>query len=175
MLSGHHTPVTGERGSLQGSAALRTHSAKKKPELLATRPNEIWSWDITTLRGPTRGLFHDLYAILDIFSRYALNWLVAAHEDAELAKEFIEDAALTQGVSRGQLIIHADRGGAMRSKPVSQLMVDLGIARSHRRPHVSNDNPISESAFKTLKYCPTFLGRFGCIEDARVFSGEFFT
>lgn len=162
-------------GASKDRRAQRTHPAKKKPELLATRPNEIWSWDITKLRGPTRGLFYDLYVILDIFSRYVLNWLVAAHEDAELAKEFIEDAIVTQGVSRGQLTIHADRGGAMRSKPVSQLMVDLGITRSHSRPHVSNDNPFSESAFKTLKYCPTFPGRFGCIEDARIFSDEFFT
>ena len=100
---------------------------------------------------------------------------MAAHEDAQLAKEFIEDAVVTQRVSRGQLTIHADRGGAMRSKPVSQLMVDLGITRSHSRPHVSNDNPFSESAFKTLKYCPTFPGRFGCVEDARIFSAEFFT
>ena len=162
-------------GASKDRRAQRTHPAKKKPELLATRPNEIWSWDITKLRGPTRGLFYDLYVILDIFSRYVLNWLVAAHEDAQLAKEFIEDAVVTQGVSRGQLTIHADRGGAMRSKPVSQLMVDLGVTRSHSRPHVCNDNPFSESAFKTLKYCPTFPDRFGCIEDARIFSAEFFT
>lgn len=162
-------------GSSSDRRAQRTHPAKKRPELLATRPNEIWSWDITKLRGPTRGLFYDLYVILDIFSRYVLNWLVAAHEDAELAKEFIEDAILTQGVTRDTLTIHADRGGAMRSKPVSQLMVDLGVTRSHSRPHVSNDNPFSEAAFKTLKYCPTFPQRFGCLEDARIFSEEFFT
>jgi putative transposase len=152
----------------------RTHSAKKRPELLATKPNEIWSWDISKLHGPTRGLFYDLYVVLDIFSRYVPGWLVAAHEDAELAKEFLEDAILTQGVARDQLTIHADRGGSMRSKPVSQLMMDLGITRSHSRPHVSNDNPFSEAAFKTLKYCPTFPERFGCIEDARAFSEVFF-
>ncbi len=152
----------------------RTHPAKKRPELIATAPNEIWSWDISKLHGPTRGLFYDLYVVIDIFSRYVPGWLVAAHEDAELAKEFLEDAILTQDVARDQLTIHADRGGSMRSKPVSQLMMDLGITRSHSRPHVSNDNPFSEAAFKTYKYCPTFPERFGCIEDARAFSGVFF-
>ena len=152
----------------------RTHPAKKRPELIATKPNEIWSWDISKLHGPTRGLFYDLYVVIDIFSRYVPGWLVAAHEDAELAKEFLEDAILTQGVARDQLTIHADRGGSMRSKPVSQLMMDLGITRSHSRPHVSNDNPFSEAAFKTLKYCPTFPDRFGCIEDARAFCDVFF-
>ena len=152
----------------------RTHPAKKRPELLAATPNEIWSWDITKLHGPTRGLFFDLYVVIDIFSRYVPGWLVAAHEDAELAKEFLEDAILTQGVTRDQLTIHADRGGSMRSKPVSQLMMDLGVTRSHSRPHVSNDNPFSEAAFKTLKYSPTFPERFGCIEDARAFSDVFF-
>jgi putative transposase len=162
-------------GASSDRRAQRTHPAKKRLELLATRPNGIWSWDITKLHGPTRGLFYDLYVFLGIFSRYVLNWLVAAHEDAELAKEFIEDAILTQGITRDTLTIHADRGGAMRSKPVSQLMVDLGVTRSHSRPHVSNDNPFSEAAFKTLKYCPTFPPRFGCLEDARVFAEEFFT
>ena len=162
-------------GASSDRRAQRTHPAKKRPELLAMRPNEIWSWDITKLHGPMRGLFYDLYVILDTFSRYVLNWLVAAHEDAELAKEFIEDAIVTQGITRDTLTIHADRGGAMRSKPVSQLMVDLGVTRSHSRPHVSNDNPFSEAAFKTLKYCPTFPARFGCLEDARVFAEEFFT
>ena len=114
----------------------RTHPAKKRPELLATKPLEIWSWDISKLHGPTRGLFYDLYVVIDIFSRYVPGWLVAAHEDAELAKEFLEDAILTQGVARDQLTIHADRGGSMRSKPVSQLMMDLGVTRSHSRPHV---------------------------------------
>ncbi|MHB1210129.1 MAG: IS3 family transposase [Acidimicrobiales bacterium] len=152
----------------------RTHPAKKRPELIATQPNEIWSWDISKLHGPTRGLFYDLYVVIDIFSRYVPGWLVAAHEDAELAKEFLEDAVLTQDVEPGQLTIHADRGGSMRSKPVSQLMMDLGITRSHSRPHVSNDNPFSEAAFKTLKYRPTFPERFGCIEDARAFCDVFF-
>ena len=152
----------------------RTHPAKKKPELMATQPNQVWSWDITKLRGPNRGEYYDLYVILDIFSRYVVGWLLAPTESAELATDFIHDAVLTQGVDRDQLTIHADRGSSMRSKPVSQLMVDLGVARSHSRPHVSNDNPYSEAAFKTLKYCPAFPDRFGSIEDARAFCQRFF-
>jgi putative transposase len=140
---------------------------------MATQPNRVWSWDITKLRGPNRGEYYDLYVILDIFSRYVVGWL-APIESAELATDFIHDAVLTQGVDRGQLTIHADRGSSMRSKPVSQLMVDLGVTRSHSRPHVSNDNPYSEAAFKTLKYCPAFPDRFGSIEDARAFCAEFF-
>ena len=155
--------------------AQRTHPATKKPELLARRPNEIWSWDITKLRGPSRGVFFQLYVIIDIFSRYVANWIVAEHEDAQLAKEFINDAVHTQAVSRDELTIHADRGGAMCSKPVSQLMVDLGVRRSHSRPHVSNDNPFSESNFTTLKYCPSFPERFDSIEDARAFCDQCFT
>jgi putative transposase len=152
----------------------RTHPAKKKPELMATAPNEIWSWDITKLHGPTRGVYYDLYAVIDIFSRYVPNWLVAEAESAELAADFLGDAVLTQGIDRDTLTIHADRGSSMRSKPVSALLVDLGVARSHSRPHVSNDNPYSEANFKTLKYCPAFPERFGCIEDARAFCAEFF-
>jgi Integrase core domain len=116
----------------------------------------------------------DLYCIIDIFSRYVPQWLVAEAESAELASDFVEDAVRSQGVDRGTLTIHADRGSSMRSKPVSQLLIDLGVARSHSRPHVSNDNPYSEAAFKTLKYCPEFPDRFGCIEDARSFCAGFF-
>jgi putative transposase len=152
----------------------RTHPAKKKPELMATGPNEIWSWDISKLKGPTKGEYYDLYCIIDIFSRYVPQWLVAEAESAELASDFLEDAVLAQGVDRGTLTIHADRGSSMRSKPVSQLLIDLGVARSHSRPHVSNDNPYSEAAFKTLKYCPEFPKRFGSIEHARAFCAEFF-
>jgi putative transposase len=152
----------------------RTHPAKKKPELMATKPNEVWSWDITKLRGPAKGDYFDLYVIIDILSRYVPSWLVAEAESAELARDFLEDAVLTQGVDPDTLTIHADRGASMRSKPVSELLVDLGVARSHSRPHVSNDNPYSEAAFKTLKYCPAFPDRFGSIEDARAFCAEFF-
>jgi putative transposase len=152
----------------------RTHPAKKRPELMAIRPNEVWSWDISKLKGPIKGCYYDLYVIIDIFSRYVPAWLVAPYESAELATDFIADAVLTQGVDRDTLTIHADRGSSMRSKPVSALLVDLGVIRSHSRPHVSNDNPFSEAAFKTLKYCPAFPDRFGSIEDARAFCAEFF-
>jgi putative transposase len=152
----------------------RTHPAKKKPELMARRPNQVWSWDITKLKGPVKGCYYDLYVIIDIFSRYVVGWLVAPYESAELATDFIHDAVLTQGIDRDTLTIHADRGSSMRSRPVSELLVTLGVTRSHSRPHVSNDNPYSEAAFKTLKYCPAFPERFGSIEDARAFCAAFF-
>jgi putative transposase len=152
----------------------RTHPAKKRPELVARRPNRVWSWDITKLRGPTRGVYYELFVIIDIYSRYVVAWTVAPAETGELAKDFIADAIAAQGVGRHQLALHADRGTSMTSKPVSQLLVDLGVARSHSRPHVSNDNPYSESAFKTLKYCPAFPTQFGSIEDARTFCTAFF-
>jgi putative transposase len=129
----------------------------------------------TKLRGPDRGIYYDLYVILDIFSRYVVGWTLAPSESGELAKDLIADAITRHGVGRDQLTIHADRGTSMTSKPVSQLLVDLGVTRSHSRPHVSNDNPFSESAFKTLKYCPAFPDRFGCIADARAFSETFFS
>jgi putative transposase len=152
----------------------RTHPARKKPELIATAPNRVWSWDITKLQGPERGVHYELFVIIDIFSRHVIDWMVSPAETGELAKEFIEAAICAQGIDRDQLAIHADRGTSMTSKPVAQLLVDLGVARSHSRPHVSNDNPYSEANFKTLKYCPAFPGRFGSIEDARSFCAVFF-
>ena len=152
----------------------RTHPAKKKPELIATAPNQVWSWDITKLRGPSRGVYYELFVIIDIYSRYVVAWCVAPAETGELAREFIDAAIASQGVERDQLTLHADRGTSMTSKPVAQLLVDLGVARSHSRPHVSNDNPYSEAAFKTLKYCPAFPGSFGSIHDARAFCETFF-
>jgi putative transposase len=152
----------------------RTHPAKKKPELIARRPNEVWSWDITKLAGPARGVYYQLYVIIDIYSRYVVGWIVAAAEDSMLAKDFIAAAVANQNIGPGQLAIHADRGASMTSKPVSQLLIDLGVDRSHSRPHISNDNPYSESNFKTLKYCPAFPGTFGSIEDARGFCAAFF-
>lgn len=152
----------------------RTHPARKKPELIATGPNAVWSWDITKLQGPERGVYYNLYVIIDIFSRYVVAWMVGPAETGELAEAFIADALAAQGIGRDQLSIHADRGTSMTSKPVAQLLVDLGVARSHSRPHVSNDNPYSESNFKTLKYCPAFPGRFGSIQDARAFCDRFF-
>jgi putative transposase len=152
----------------------RTHPARKKPELIATAPNRVWSWDITKLQGPTRGVYYELFVIIDIFSRYVVGWMVAPAETGELAEAFIAEAFARQGVDRDTLTLHADRGTSMTSKPVAQLLVDLGVARSHSRPHVSNDNPYSEANFKTLKYCPAFPGRFGSIEDARAFCAVFF-
>ncbi len=152
----------------------RTHPARQRPELVATRPNEVWSWDITKLAGPDRGVYYDLFVIIDIFSRYVVGWTIAPGETGELAADFIAAACARQHIARDTLTLHADRGTSMTSKPVSQLLVDLRIARSHSRPHVSNDNPYSEAQFKTLKYCPAFPGRFGSIEHARQFCSEFF-
>ena len=163
-----------EVGEARERRRQRTHPAKKKPELIARRPNEVWSWDITKLQGPQRGVHYELLVIIDIFSRYVVGWMVAPAESGELAEAFIADAIATQDIVRDQLTIHADRGSSMTSKPVAQLLVDLGVARTHSRPHVSNDNPYSESNFKTLKYCPAFPGRFGSIEDARAFCADFF-
>jgi len=152
----------------------RTHPARKKPELIARGPNQVWSWDITKLQGPERGVYYELFVIIDIFSRYVVGWMVSPAETGELARDFIEAAIAAQGIDRDRLTVHADRGTSMTSKPVAQLLVDLGVARSHSRPHVSNDNPFSEANFKTLKYCPAFPGRFGSIEDARSFCAVFF-
>jgi len=152
----------------------RMHPARKKPELIARGPNEVWSWDITKLAGPERGTYYELFVIIDIYSRYVVGWMVAAAETGELAEAFIAEALDRHGVGRHQLTLHADRGSSMTSKPVAQLLVDLGVARSHSRPSVSNDNPYSEAQFKTLKYCPTFPARFGSITDARAFCTAFF-
>jgi putative transposase len=148
-----------------------THPAKVKPELVAHAPGQIYSWDITKLRGPHRGTWYELYVMLDIFSRYVVGWRVEETETAELATEFIDDVIRTYGKPRA---VHADRGTSMTSKSVAQLLVDLDVARSHSRPHVSNDNPYSEAAFKTLKYCPAFPDHFDDIEHARAFGKEFF-
>ena len=149
-----------------------THPPRQRPELVAFRPGEVWSWDITKLAGPRRGSWFDLYVILDIFSRYVVGWTVAAAESGELAAALIADAIIRHGEPKA---IHADRGTSMTSKPVTQLLLDLGVARSHSRPHVSNDNPYSEAAFKTLKYAPVFPDRFGSIADARTFCATFFS
>jgi putative transposase len=151
-----------------------THPPRVRPELVARRPNAVWSWDITKLKGPNKGEWYDLYVVLDIFSRYVVAWCVAPAESGELAKALIEGAIVRQGVKRGTLTIHADRGSSMTSNPVIELLSFLGIGRTHSRPHVSNDNPYSEAAFKTLKYCPAFPERFGSIEDARRFCTAFF-
>lgn len=151
------------------------HPAYARPELLATGPRELFSWDITKLRGPARWTHYHLYVILDVFSRYVPGWMVATAESAVLAQRLIADTVEKEGIGPGQLTIHADRGTSMRSKPVALLLADLGVERSHSRPHVSNDNPFSESQFRTLKYRPTFPARFGSLEDARAFCADFFT
>jgi putative transposase len=148
------------------------HAKHSKPVLIATGTNQVWTWDITKLRGPGRG--YCLYVIIDIFSRYAVGWMVAERECQHLAAQLIEETCRKQGVSGNMLTIHADNGGPMTSKTVAELLVDLGVVRSHSRPHVSNDNPFSEAQFKTLKYAPQFPGRFGCIQEARAFCVEFF-
>lgn len=164
--------------ALHGSSRERRrqliHPAYVKPELLATAPNQVWSWDITKLKGPAKWTCFHLYVILDIFSRHVVGWLLAERECADLAEQLIADSVSRHNVQRGMLTLHADRGASMRSKPVAALLVDLDIAKSHSRPHVSDDNPYSESQFKTMKYRPDFPARFGCIEDARAHCKAFF-
>ncbi len=144
------------------------------PELLATRPNVVWSWDITKLLGPAKWTYFYLYVILDIFSRYVVGWMLAPHESAALAERLIAETCAKHGITPGQLTLHADRGASMRSKPVALLLADLGVTKTHGRPHVSNDNPFSEAQFRTLKYCPQFPDRFGSIADGRAFCQTFF-
>ena len=151
-----------------------THPPYKKPELLATAPNQLWSWDITKLLGPAKWTYFYLYVILDVFSRYVVGWMVAMRESAELAKRLIEESCAKQNIQPGQLTLHADRGTSMSSKPVAFLLADLGVTKTHSRPHVSDDNPYSESQFRTMKYRPEFPDRFGCIQDSRAFSRGFF-
>jgi putative transposase len=150
------------------------HPKYQKPELLAEAPNEVWSWDITKLRGPAKWTYFYLYVILDIFSRYVVGWMVAHRESATLAERLISDTCDKQEITPEQLTIHADRGTSMRSKTVALLLSDLGVVKSHSRPYVSNDNPYSESQFKTMKYCPQFPERFGSVQDTRGFCGDFF-
>jgi putative transposase len=151
-----------------------THPAYVKPELLATGPNQVWSWDITKLYGPQKWSYFYLYVILDIFSRAVVGWLVAERESAALAEELIAASAAKQGIAPGQLTLHADNGASMTSKAVALLLADLGVTKSHSRPYVSDDNPFSESQFKTLKYRPGFPARFFTLEEARAFCRGFF-
>lgn len=144
------------------------------PQLLASKPNMLWSWDITKLHSPVKWTYYYLYTIIDVFSRFVVGWMVSYKENATLAHELIEETILRQEIVPGTLTIHADRGSPMKSKTVAQLLVDLGVEKTHSRPHVSNDNPYSESAFKTIKYHPTFPGVFGCIEDTREFCAQFY-
>ena len=165
---------------LAGNGELRErrdqlqHPAYARPELLASAANEVWSWDITKLKGPATWSYYYLYAILDVFSRYIVGWSVQQRESGEIAKALIGQATGQQRITPGSLTVHADRGSSMTSKPVAFLLADLGVTRTHNRPYTSTDNPYSEAHFKTLKYRPAFPERFGSIEEARAFCREFF-
>jgi putative transposase len=167
LLAARHGGVRDRRDQL-------THPGYAKPELLAQRPNELWSWDISKLKGPAKWTYFYLYVILDVFSRYAVGWTVQYRENGQLAKALIEQATEQQQIGRSVLTLHADRGGPMRGKPVAFLLADMGITKTHSRPYTSTDNPYSEAHFKTLKYRPEFPERFDDIEQARDFCRGFF-
>ncbi len=163
--------------SRHGQNRIRRQSVPRlyaKPELLAARPNELWSWDITKLKGPVKWTYYYLYKILDVFSRYVVGWMIAYRESGDLARDLIEETCRKQEIIPGTLTVHADNGSSMKSGTLCQLLTDLGVTKTHSRPHVSNDNPFSESAFKTLKYWPGYPKRFGSIADARLFCHQFF-
>jgi len=151
------------------------HPAYARPELLATRVNELWSWDTTKLLGPATWTYYYLLVILDVFSRYVVGWCLAYRDTAKIAERLIAETLAKQGISRDTLTIHADRGSSQASKPVAFLLADLGVTKTHSRPHVSNDNPYSEAQFKTMKYRPDFPERFRSMEEARAFCRAFFS
>jgi putative transposase len=161
-------------GELRERRDQLRHPAYAKPELLAERPNEVWSWDITKLLGPAKWTYYYLYVILDVFSRYTVGWSVQQRESASVAEALIAQAAAQQQIEPGTLTVHADRGSSMTSKPVALLLADLGVTKTHSRPYTSTDNPYSEAHFRTLKYRPGFPARFDSIEHARAFCREFF-
>jgi putative transposase len=161
-------------GEVRERRRQATHPAAKKPELLATAPNQVYSWDITKLLGPAKWTYYYLYVLIDIYSRYVPGWMLAHAENATLARALLADTVTKQQIGRGQLTIHADRGSPMVAKPVAFLLAELGVTKSHSRPHVSNDNPYSESQFRTLKYRPEFPERFGSYQDAHAFCERFF-
>jgi putative transposase len=163
------------QGEVRERRQQRQHPPYTRPELLATAPNQLWSWDITKLHGPSKWTYFQLYVIIDVFSRYVVGWMVAHRESGVLAERLIRLSCEKHQIPRGQLILHADRGTSMTSKTVAFLLADLGVTKSHSRPHVSNDNPFSEAQFKTLKYQPAFPKQFGCLQDARAFCQQFFT
>ncbi|NVC25339.1 IS3 family transposase [Kocuria salina] len=161
-------------GQVRERRRQAVHPPRVKPELVAHAPNECWSWDITKLTGPAKWTYYYLYSIIDIYSRYTVGWMLATRESKELAERLLAATIAKQDIDRDQLTIHADRGSSMASKPVAFLLADLGVTKSHSRPHCSNDNPFSEAQFKTLKYRPDFPERFGCLEDARAFCAAFY-
>ncbi len=166
--------ILAEEGEVRERRNQTRHPHYTRPELLATGPNQVWSWELTKLLGPVKWTYFALYVILDIFSRAVVGWMVAHRESAALAERLLLDTCTKQRIPSGQLTIHADRGSSMTSKPVALLLADLGVGKTHSRPHVSDDNPYSEAQFKTLKYRPAFPARFGSIEDARAFCQGFF-
>jgi putative transposase len=166
--------VLAENKEVRERRAQRQHNNYAKPELLATRPNEIWTWDITKLKGPRKWTYYYLYVIMDIYSRFVPGWMVAERESAMLAKMLISQTCDREGIVEGELTLHSDRGPSMTSKLVAQLLADLGVTKSHSRPYVSNDNPYSEAQFKTMKYRPEFPDRFGSMQDVRTFGDPFF-
>ena len=166
--------ILAERLEVRERRRQRRHPQYSKPELLATGPNQCWSWDITKLKGPVKWSYYYLYVILDIFSRYVVGWMVATQESSRLAKVLIAQSCSKQEIVGGGLTLHADRGSSMSSKALALLLADLGVTKSHSRPHVCDDNPYSESQFKTLKYRPEFPARFGTIQQARDFCRDFF-
>jgi putative transposase len=168
-----HRILAAENGGVKERRRHVRRPNYRKPELLATKPNEVWSWDITKLKGPAKWTYFYLYVILDIYSRYVVGWMIAHREQDALARRLIEQTCKNQDIKPEQLTIHADRGSSMKSNAVAHLLADLGVTKTHSRPHVSNDNPYSEAQFKTLKYCPEFPGRFGSIQDARAFCQDF--
>lgn len=151
------------------------HPSYQRPQLVATQSNQVWSWDITKLNGPATWCYYYLYEMLDVFSRYVVGWMIAERESAALAEELIAASCTKQGIPAHQLTIHADNGGPMQAKSVAQLLLELGVTKSHSRPHTSNDNPFSEAQFKTLKYSPTYPGQFGSLLEARQWAADFFT
>ena len=166
--------ILASRGEVRERRNLLAHPRLARLELLATKPNELWSWDITKLKGPAKWTYFYLYVVLDVFSRYVVGWMVATEENATLAKQLVAEVYDREGIQPSQLTLHADRGSAMTSKSFALLLADLGVTKTHSRPHVSNDNPFSESAFKTLKYRPDFPERFGGLQDARRHCAAFF-
>jgi putative transposase len=163
-----------EHAEVQERRNQLRHPTYTQPELLATGPNQLWSWDITKLRGPTTWQYYYLYVILDVFSRYVVGWLLADHESAELAEQLISESCRKQGIARDQLTLHADRGAAMIAKSLAQLLSDLGVDKSHSRPHTPDDNPFSEAQFKTMKYQPDYPARFDSQDHAHTWARGFF-
>lgn len=167
--------ILGKNDLVRERRNQRTHPPFEVPRLVAVRANQVWTWDITKLPGPRKGMYYSLYVILDIYSRYVVGWMIAERESATYATRLINETFEKQGVQAEELTLHSDRGAPMTAKMTAQLLADLGITKTHSRPRTSNDNAYSESQFKTMKYRPEFPDRFGSLEDAIAFCREFFT